>query len=166
MKGPARKQNRRRKRFFTCRMVKFSRTLFIMYFSGRCFSLWMKLIIYSHMGDRWIRYTHLPFSIRANSVCRKTCRDLVKLSMLNLRTPTQNGLSVRSPQRNHGTHLHLFNNLFSKGAHFSGDCDGHVFSTAILTAYTIKSTRTILYSAVQIRLEQSKRFMQIKHGLE
>lgn len=88
MKGPARKENRRKKRFFTCRMVKFSRTLFIMYFSGRCFSLWMKLIIYSHIGDRWIRYTHLPFSIRANSVCRKTRRDL---SMLNLRIPTQNG---------------------------------------------------------------------------
>lgn len=39
----------------TCRMVKFSRTLFIMYFSGRCLSLWMKLIMYSHMGDRWMR---------------------------------------------------------------------------------------------------------------
>lgn len=40
----------------TCRMVKFSRTLFIMYFSGRCFSLWMKLIMYSQSGDRWMRY--------------------------------------------------------------------------------------------------------------
>lgn len=29
----------------TCRMVKFSSTLFIMYFSGRCFSLLMKLIM-------------------------------------------------------------------------------------------------------------------------
>lgn len=38
----------------TCRMVKFSRTLFIMYFSGKCLSLWMKLIMYSHMGERWI----------------------------------------------------------------------------------------------------------------
>lgn len=39
----------------TCRMVKFSSTLFIMYFSGRCFSLWMKLIMYSQSGDRWMR---------------------------------------------------------------------------------------------------------------
>ena len=43
-------------------MVKFSRTLFIMYFSGRCFSLWMKLIMYSHIGERWMRYTYRPFS--------------------------------------------------------------------------------------------------------
>ena len=54
----------------TCRMVKFSRTLFIMYFSGRCFSLWMKLIMYSHMGERWMRYTKRPFSSLAYSVCR------------------------------------------------------------------------------------------------
>lgn len=53
----------------TCRMVKFSRTLFIMYFSGRCFSLWMKLIMYSHMGERWMRYTKRPFSSLAYSVC-------------------------------------------------------------------------------------------------
>lgn len=52
----------------TCKMVKFSRTLFIMYFSGRCFSLWMKLIIYSHIGDRFILYTYRPFSYRGNSV--------------------------------------------------------------------------------------------------
>jgi len=39
----------------TCRMVKFSSTLFIMYFSGRCFSLWMKLIMYSQSGERWMR---------------------------------------------------------------------------------------------------------------
>lgn len=50
-------------------MVKFSSTLFIMYFSGRCFSLWMKLIMYSHMGERWMRYTKRPFSRRAYSVC-------------------------------------------------------------------------------------------------
>lgn len=54
----------------TCRMVKFSSTLFIMYFSGRCLSLWMKLIMYSHMGERWMRYTKRPFSRRAYSVCR------------------------------------------------------------------------------------------------
>ena len=52
----------------TCKMVKFSSTLFIMYFSGRCLSLWMKLIMYSHMGERWIRYRYLPPSIRAYSV--------------------------------------------------------------------------------------------------
>lgn len=52
----------------TCRMVKFSSTLFIIYFSGRCFSLWMKLIMYSHMGERWIRYTKRPFSNLAYSV--------------------------------------------------------------------------------------------------
>lgn len=40
----------------TCRMVKFSSTLFIMYFSGKCFSLWIKLIMYSQRGDRWMRY--------------------------------------------------------------------------------------------------------------
>lgn len=39
----------------TNKIVKFSSTLFIIYFSGRCFSLWMKLIMYSHMGDRLIR---------------------------------------------------------------------------------------------------------------
>ncbi len=55
---------------FTCKMVKFSKTLFIMYFSGRCLSLWMKLIIYSHMGERWIRYKHFPPSTRAYSVCK------------------------------------------------------------------------------------------------
>lgn len=49
-------------------MVKFSSTLFIMYFSGRCFSLWMKLIMYSHMGERWMRYTKRPFSNLAYSV--------------------------------------------------------------------------------------------------
>lgn len=48
------KMNRNRM-FFTCKMVKFSRTLFIMYFSGKCLSLWMKLIMYSHMGERWMR---------------------------------------------------------------------------------------------------------------
>jgi hypothetical protein len=40
----------------TCRMVKFSSTLFIMYFSGRRLSLWMKLTMYSQSGDRWMRY--------------------------------------------------------------------------------------------------------------
>lgn len=49
-------------------MVKFSKTLFIMYFSGRCFSLCMKLIMYSHMGDRCILYTNRPFSSRGYSV--------------------------------------------------------------------------------------------------
>lgn len=45
----------REKQFiFTCKIVKFSRTLFIMYFSGKCLSLWIKLIMYSHMGERWI----------------------------------------------------------------------------------------------------------------
>ena len=48
----------------TCRMVKFSNTLFIMYFSGRCFNLWIKLIIYSHIGERWILYTYLKFEIK------------------------------------------------------------------------------------------------------
>lgn len=38
----------------TSRMVKFSSTLFIMYFSGRCLSLWTKLIMYSHIGERLI----------------------------------------------------------------------------------------------------------------
>lgn len=52
----------------TCRIVKFSSTLFIMYFSGRCLSLWMKLIMYSHMGLRWILYTKRPFSYLAYSV--------------------------------------------------------------------------------------------------
>jgi len=52
----------------TNKIVKFSSTLFIIYFSGRCFSLWMKLIMYSHMGDRLIRYTKRPFSNRAYSV--------------------------------------------------------------------------------------------------
>ena len=36
----------------TCRIVKFSRTLFIMYFSGRFLSFLMKLTMYSHMGLR------------------------------------------------------------------------------------------------------------------
>lgn len=49
-------------------MVKFSNTLFIMYFSGRCFNLCMKLIMYSHIGDRCIRYTNRPFSSRGYSV--------------------------------------------------------------------------------------------------
>lgn len=49
--------------------MKFSRTLFIMYFSGRCLSLWIKLIMYSHMGERWMRYTKRPFSSLAYSVC-------------------------------------------------------------------------------------------------
>lgn len=58
-----------RKQFqLTCKIVKFSNTLFIIYFSGKCLSLWMKLIIYSHMGDRWMRYTNRPFSKRAYSV--------------------------------------------------------------------------------------------------
>ena len=52
----------------TSKMVKFSSTLFIIYFSGRCLSLWMKLIMYSHMGDRLILYTKRPFSKRAYSV--------------------------------------------------------------------------------------------------
>lgn len=52
----------------TSKMVKFSRTLFIMYFSGKCFSLWMKLIIYSHIGERFILYTNRPFSNLAYSV--------------------------------------------------------------------------------------------------
>lgn len=52
----------------TCKMVKFSRTLFIMYFSGRCLSLCIKLIIYSHIGLLWILYTNRPFSYRAYSV--------------------------------------------------------------------------------------------------
>ena len=41
-------------------MVKFSRTEFIMYFSGSCFSFKMKLIMYSHMGDRCNLYRNLP----------------------------------------------------------------------------------------------------------
>ncbi len=44
----------------TWRMVKFSSTLFIMYFSGRCFSLRMKLIMYSHIGDRCSLYRNRP----------------------------------------------------------------------------------------------------------
>ena len=39
----------------TCKMVKFSSTLFIMYRSGRCFSRWMKLTMQSHIGERLIR---------------------------------------------------------------------------------------------------------------
>lgn len=54
----------------TCKMVKFSKTLFIMYFSGKCLSLWIKLIMYSHIGERWIRYTHFPPSTLAYSVCQ------------------------------------------------------------------------------------------------
>lgn len=55
-------------RKLTCRMVKFSSTLFIMYFSGRCLSLWIKLIMYSHIGERWMRNTYFPPSICAYSV--------------------------------------------------------------------------------------------------
>lgn len=36
----------------TCNIVKFSNTLFIIYRSGKCFSFCMKLIMYSHIGDR------------------------------------------------------------------------------------------------------------------
>ena len=54
----------------TCRMVKFSSTLFIMYFSGSCLSLCIKLIIYSHIGDLCILYTKRPFSKCAYSVCK------------------------------------------------------------------------------------------------
>lgn len=53
----------------TNKIVKFSKTLFIIYFSGKCLSLWMKLIIYSHIGERFIRYTNRPFSNLAYSVC-------------------------------------------------------------------------------------------------
>jgi len=40
----------------TCRTVKFSRTLFIMAVCGSWRSLLMKLMRYSHIGDRSIRY--------------------------------------------------------------------------------------------------------------
>lgn len=60
----------RRETNITNKMVKFSKTLFIIYFSGRCLSLWMKLIIYSHIGERFIRYTNRPFSNLAYSVCK------------------------------------------------------------------------------------------------
>lgn len=53
----------------TNKIVKFSKTLFIIYFSGKCLSLWMKFIIYSHIGERFIRYTNRPFSNLAYSVC-------------------------------------------------------------------------------------------------
>lgn len=52
----------------TCNTVKFSSTLFIIYCSGRCFSFCMKLIMYSHIGDRWMRYTKREFSSREYSV--------------------------------------------------------------------------------------------------
>ena len=45
---------------FTCKIVKFSSTLFIMYFSGKCFSFKMKLIMYSHIGDLCSLYRNLP----------------------------------------------------------------------------------------------------------
>ena len=51
-------------------MVKFSKTLFIMYFSGRCLSLLIKLVMYSHIGERLILYTNRPLSNLAYSVCQ------------------------------------------------------------------------------------------------
>ena len=55
----------------TWRIVKFSSTLFIMYFSGKHLSLWTKLIMYSHMGDRRMQYKKRPFSKRGYSVWKK-----------------------------------------------------------------------------------------------
>ena len=56
---------------YTCKMVKFSSTLFIMYRSGRCFSRWMKLTMQSHIGERLIRLTNRPLSNLAYSVWRE-----------------------------------------------------------------------------------------------
>ena len=64
----------------TCNIVKFSSTLFIMYFSGKCFSLCIKLIIYSHMGDLCKRYTNLPFSNRAYSVYKMKKELIINVS--------------------------------------------------------------------------------------
>lgn len=53
----------------------------------------------------------------------------------------------------HGTHLHLLHDLLPKGAHFGGDCDGHVLCAAVLAADAIEGPWPILDRAVQIRLE-------------
>lgn len=128
-------------------MVKFSRTLFIMYFSGRCLSLWMKLIIYSHMGERWMRYKHFPPSTRANSVC-KSKQAFFKREALAL-------FSHFSGVGDH-THLHFFHHLLPEGAHFGWDGDGHVLWAAVLTADSVEGARSILDATViQIRLRKN-----------
>ena len=67
---------------FTCKIVKFSKTLFIIYFSGRCFNLCIKLIMYSHIGDRAILYKNLPFCKVAYSVSNFSTTCLPKLQTL------------------------------------------------------------------------------------
>lgn len=145
----------------TCRMVKFSSTLFIMYFSGRCLSLWMKLIIYSHMGERWMRNTYFPPSICAYSVW-----------IGKIQTPTSQlhhvilgwlFLEKKQQQKNKQTrggggsssHLNFLYHLFAKGADLCRDTDGDVFCSTVLAANTIEHTWTLLNVAAQIRLKHA-----------
>ena len=46
--------------FFTCKTLKFSKTLFLRFFSGNCFSLFIKVTMYSHMGEFSNLYTQRP----------------------------------------------------------------------------------------------------------
>ena len=53
------------------------------------------------------------------------------------------------------SHLNLLHHLFTKGADLCRDADSDVFCSAVLTAHTVESTRTLLDVTAQVRLGKS-----------
>ena len=127
-----------------------------MYFSGRCFSLWMKLIMYSHMGERWMRYTKRPFSSLAYSVCGEPRGG--RHSAGPLPAPRHPPQALRAPpsRSRAPTHLHLLHHLLAEGAHLGGDADGHALGRAVLGADPVEGSRALLDGAVEVRLEEER----------
>lgn len=124
-----------------------------MYFSGRCLSLWMKLIIYSHMGERWIRYKHFPPSTLGYSVCNLKKKNLVVKIICTFWCWRKEWIVWAER-----AHLHFLHHLFAEWADFGWDGDGHVLSAAVLTADTVERARPVLNATViQIRLRNEQR---------
>lgn len=136
---------------FTCKIVKFSRTLFIMYFSGKCLSLWIKLIMYSHMGERWILYTYFPPSRRAYSVYKTHTHSPGRCLLAKVVSRTW--FFKWAKCKFHSSYLYFFDNLLAKRADFGWNGDCHVLVAAVLAADAVERAGAVLHAAaVQIRL--------------
>ena len=138
----------------TLRTVKFSRTEFIIYFSGRSFSLWIKFFMYSHISLRDNLYMYRPdveeevdpvdeldeddrgpMNFGKSITCEgNSCQSLVLLFSYKMEN--------RQSGQKSWTHLNLLNDLFTEWANFSWTGQNHVFLWLEMTIDTIKLSGT------------------------
>ena len=135
-------------------MVKFSSTLFIIYFSGRCLSLWMKLIIYSHMGERWMRNMYFPPSKCAYSVWRGGIITCITNRMFTDIVYRKYFLWVQLAAS--FSHLNLLHHLFAKWADLCRDTYSDILGSTVLAAHSVECTRTLFNVTAQVRLKRGQ----------